>query len=189
MRSSSIVFVLFVLAAGPTLAQSGSVTVPAPTPIPAPPQPQLVQIPTSHANAAREMITAAGIADQFAVVAPNVTAQTARMIVQSNIAIQGDVQMRTALEESVRVVADSFATERDQLVATVALIYAVRFSEQELRDIATFFRSPAGQKFSQASPLIAQESIQTASRMAQEIQPVVFERLRAEMRRRGHPLN
>lgn len=161
-------------------------SVPAPTPIPAQPQ---VQIATSHADAARELLVVTRTLDPFNQILPNVMRQVSNALTSTNIDIQADPAKRTALEESLRDIERGFEAERDQLLAGMALLYAARFNEAELRQMIEFFRSPVGQKYVQTTPLIAQEAINSANQWAQRVGQAAFTRVREEMRRRGHPIN
>lgn len=168
----------------PAMAQPQ--TVPAPTPIPAP---QQVQIATPHAEAARELLVVTRTLEPFNQILPNVMRQVSNALTSTNIDIQADPAKRTALEESLREIERGFESERDQLVAGMALLYAARFSEEELRQMIEFFRSPVGQKYVQMTPVIAQEAIASANQWAQRVGQAAFTRVREEMRRRGHPIN
>lgn len=181
--------VMAVSAAAQPATVPAPVPVPAPSPVPAPPQQRQVEIPQSHAIAAREFITALRIPDQFQNAVPALIAQTAQRIVQSDIAIQGNAARRTALEESGRVVAEGLRGERDQLTASIAILYATRFTEAELRELTTFLRSPTGQKFVGLSGPLGQEAVAVANQWTDQMLRLIFDGFRAEMRQRGHPLN
>lgn len=182
VRSAALLAALLV--AGAAAAQPQSV--PAPTPIPAQPQ---VTIATSHAEAARELLNVTRTTEPFNLILPNVMRQVSNALTSTNIAIGADPARRTALEETLRDVERGFEGERDQLLAGMALLYAARFSEEELRTMIEFFRSPVGQKYVQTTPTIAQEAITAANQWAQRIGQAAFTRVREEMRRRGHPIN
>jgi hypothetical protein len=185
-RLPAFALALGLVGAGAAAAQQ---TVPAPTPIPAPPPVRQIEIPTSHADAARELLTVSRTAEAFMQVLPNVMRQIGNTIISTNIAIQADPPRRTALEESLREVERQFEGDRDQMVATVALLYAARFTEAELRQLIDFYRSPLGQKYLQLTPQIANESVRSAQEWAQRLGQNAFQRVREDMRRRGHPLN
>jgi hypothetical protein len=168
------------------VAAAQPVSVPAPTPIPAQPQ---VTISTSHAEAARELLTVTRTLEPFNQILPNVMRQVSNALTSTNIDISADPAKRAALEEALRDIERGFEGERDQLLAGMAVLYAARFSEEELRQMVEFFRSPVGQKYVQLTPVIAQEAINSANQWAQRVGQGAFTRVREEMRRRGHPIN
>lgn len=151
--------------------------------------PQQIQISTSHAEAARQLLTATRAIEPFMQILPNMLRQAQSVILQSNLAIQTEPPKRQALEETLRTIEGQLAGERDQLVAGIALLYAARFTEAELNQLNQFATSPIGVKYFQLTPVIGQESIRSATAWADRVNQGLFTRIREEMRRRGHPLN
>lgn len=181
--------------ATPALAQP---TVPAPTPAGPPttgvpglpaPGPQPVQIATSHAEAARELLQVTRGLAAFETLLPNIMRQISQTITSTNIGIQSDAPRRQALEQVLREVERDLTSERDQLLAGVALLYAARFTEPELRQLITFFKTPVGEKYTTLSATIAQEAFRSASQWAERTAQAAFQRVREQMRTRGFPLN
>jgi hypothetical protein len=162
-------------------------TVPAPRQIPAP-EVQQVQIPESHANLALEVLRLTGAVTPLENILPNMMRQVSQTLTSSNLAIQADTARRQALEEVIRQTEAALREDHQRMIRQVAIIYAIRFPEAELRQLVEFFRSPIGQKFIQQSGLIAQDSFGIAQQWATDTGPRVVDRVRAEMRRRGMPL-
>jgi len=75
-----------------------------------------------------------------------------------------------------------------EVVAEVARLYAVRFTEQELKDALAFYKSPLGQKLLVQEPLIADESMRSAASWAEKLSEEVIDKMRAEMKKRGHEI-
>ena len=166
-------------------------TVPAPSPANAPPaqqQQQQIEIKDSHLQAARDLIAASRIVDAFEGLLPNIIQQVGVTLTGQNLAVQADPKKRTALTESLKTVEEGFAADRERLYAQIALIYAARFTEVELRKIVEFLKSAEGQKFATVSPLVAQDSFRIANGWAERVGQEAFEKVRAEMRKRGQPL-
>ena len=163
-------------------------TVPAPSPATGPQVPQQIDIKDSHLQAARDLISASRIIDAFEGLLPNIIQQVGLTLTGQNLAVQADLKKRTALTESLKTVEEGFAADRERLYAQIALIYAARFSEAELRKIVEFLRSAEGQKFATVSPLVAQDSFRIANGWAERVGQEAFEKVRAEMRKRGQPL-
>ena len=77
---------------------------------------------------------------------------------------------------------------RADLGNEVAKVYATHFSEQELKDIATFYKTPLGRKMVQEEPKALQDSLLAAQTWADALSREVFDRIRDEMKKRGHNL-
>ena len=67
----------------------------------------------------------------------------------------------------------------------MAKIYACEFTEQELKDLVTFYKSPLGQKLLAQEPKAFQPSMGYMSQWAQGFAEQVNGDFRAEMRKRG----
>jgi uncharacterized protein len=67
----------------------------------------------------------------------------------------------------------------------MAQVYAAQFSEQELKDLVTFYKSPLGQKLLTTEPKAIQMSMAYMNQWAQQFAEIVNGEFRAEMRKRG----
>lgn len=73
-----------------------------------------------------------------------------------------------------------------EFVAAVAAAYARHFSAAELRQIATFYGSPAGQKMLDQMPALVQESAAIGQKFGQSIAADLQKRMTEELKKRGH---
>jgi hypothetical protein len=177
----------------PALAQAPaapSITVP---PIAAPPvAPALPPAPTfsaSHLALAAELVAIQRVVEQYANIGQVLTQQVEQGLTASNPLLAGDQQLRTAFREVAAAIEAEAAPERNKGILEFAvLVFAERFTEAELRQTIDFFRSPAGQKYLQAAPIAAQEIISGVNDLMRRVGPRLVERIRAEMRRRGHTI-
>jgi uncharacterized protein len=64
-------------------------------------------------------------------------------------------------------------------------VYAGEFTEQELKDLVTFYKSPLGQKLITNEPKAVSLSMQVMNAWAQSFSEVIMTTFRAEMRKRG----
>lgn len=165
-------------------------TVPAPSPVQGGQSQgsQRLEIKDSHLKAARELLVASKTLDAFDGLLPNILQQVGLTLTSQNLTVQADPKKRAALSASLKAVEESFSSEREKLYAQIALVYAARFSEPELLKIVEFMKSPEGQKFATLGPLIAQDSFRIANGWAERVGQEAFERVRAEMRKRGEAL-
>jgi hypothetical protein len=70
----------------------------------------------------------------------------------------------------------------------MAKIYANDFTEQELKDLTAFYKSPLGQKLLTEEPKSIQASMQYMNQWAQAFSGTVVNDFRNEMKKRGKPL-
>lgn len=75
-----------------------------------------------------------------------------------------------------------------ELVNETARLYAVRFSDQELKDALAFYKSPLGRKLVAEEPGLAENSMKFASGWADKLAEEVVAKMRAEMKKRGHEI-
>lgn len=157
-------------------------TVPAPQPIQPPRQIQIVQ---SHAEAAKELMVVSHTIDAFQNMLPAIMRQIGQSLTATNLTLQADPAQRAVFEEGMKAVEQDLANEREVLIADVALLYAARFSEAELKTIIAFMKTPEGQKFVALSPYIAQDSFRLAGAWSERVSQIAFEKIRAEMKKRN----
>ena len=81
-----------------------------------------------------------------------------------------------------------YSSRVNELVDEAARIYAGHFSEQELKQLLTLYRSPLGQKIIDEEPKALDESMAAAGAWADLFSHDVIESMRAEMKKRGHDM-
>jgi hypothetical protein len=75
-----------------------------------------------------------------------------------------------------------------ELTDEVARLYATNFSEQELKDILAFYKSPAGQKLLAQQPKVVDASMKFAQDWANKLSDQVIAKMRDELKKRGHAM-
>jgi hypothetical protein len=150
------------LAAAPTQAQTN------------PPPPSAAAI-----AAAKELLTMKHADQMYANAVPGVVERTKTELMQSNINYQKD------LNEVAVIVAKKFAGRETEIGDGMAKVYASQFTEQELKDLVVFYKSPLGQKLLTAEPRSIQMSMAYLNQWAQTFAETVNAEFRAEMRKRG----
>ena len=124
------------LAAAPIQAQTPP---PAPTP--------------AAIAAAKELLTMKHANQMYANAVPGVVERTKTELMQTNINYQKD------LNEVAVIVAQKLAGRQNEIGDGMAKVYASQFTEQELKDLVTFYKSPLGQKLLTAEPVAIQSSM------------------------------
>jgi hypothetical protein len=92
------------------------------------------------------------------------------------------------LNECAIIVEKEYAPRIDEVLDTTARIYASHFTEQELKDLLTFYQSPLGKKMVAEEPKALDESMSSAGKWADDLSQQVIGSMRAEMKKRGHDL-
>ena len=115
----------------------------------------------------------------YANAVPNLVEQTKNVLMQSNLNYQKD------LNEVAVIVAKKLAGREKEIGDGMAQVYANEFTEQELKDLVDFYKSPLGQKLLASEPRAIQFSMSYMNQWAQSFAEVVNGQFRAEMKKRG----
>src|SRR5262249_27680122 len=110
---------------------------------------------------------------------PNIVQQTKTVLMQSNLNYQQD------LNDVAVIVAKSLAGREKEIGDGMAQMYCNEFTEQELKDLVTFYKTPLGQKLLTSEPRAIQSSMAYMNQWAQQFGEIVNGEFRAEMRKRG----
>jgi hypothetical protein len=129
--------------------------------------------------AAKEILTMKNAGAMYAKAVPNIVHQTKEALLKDNLNYQKD------LNEVEVIVAQKLAGREKEIDGGMAAVYATEFTEQELKDLVTFYKSPLGQKLLTAEPMAIQRSMGYVTQWAQQFSEVVNGEFRAEMRKRG----
>ncbi|KRR29081.1 MULTISPECIES: DUF2059 domain-containing protein [Bradyrhizobium] len=129
--------------------------------------------------AAKEILAMKNAAAMYANAVPNLVEQTKNVLMQSNLNYQKD------LNEVAVIVAKNLAGREKEIGEGMAQVYANEFTEQELKDLVTFYKSPLGQKLLANEPRAIQFSMSYMNQWAQQFAEVINGQFRAEMKKRG----
>ena len=137
--------------------------------------------PASAASiaAAKEILEMKHANAMYAQAVPSIVEQTKTSIMQNNLNYQKD------LNEVAVIVAQGLAGREKEIGEGIAKVYAEAFTEQELKDLVTFYKSALGQKLLVAEPQAIQSSIEYMKQWAQTFSQTVNAQFRAEMHKRG----
>ena len=129
--------------------------------------------------AAKEILAMKNAGAMYAQAVPNIVQQTKDQLMQTNLNYQKD------LNEVAVIVAQKLAGKEKEIGEGMAAVYAGDFTEQELKDLVTFYKSPLGQKLLTTEPRAIQQSMGFMNQWAQQFAETVNGEFRAEMRKRG----
>jgi uncharacterized protein len=141
---------LALLAAGPAAwAQSALQTTSTPSP--------------DALAAAHELMTIMKPGDQFKAMLP-ILIQNLKPAV-----VQGRPEFEKQYDAMMPVFFESAQKRLDELIDSIAVIYASNFTAGELHDVIAFYRTPTGQKFLARQPTIAQQSMAAGQQLGRAI--------------------
>jgi uncharacterized protein len=146
---------------------------------PAAPATTLKQGSPAAVAAAKEILTMKNASAMYANAVPNLVEQTKNALLQSNLNYQKD------LNEVAIIVAKALAGREKEIGDGMAQVYANEFTEQELKDLVNFYKSPLGQKLLSSEPRAIQFSMSYMNQWAQTFAEVINGQFRAEMKKRG----
>ena len=144
--------------------------------------PPLKQAPPAAIAAAKEILAMKNAAAMYASAVPNIVEQTKNQLLQSNLNYQKD------LNEVAVIVAQKLAGREKEIGEGMAKIYANEFTEQELKDLVAFYKSPLGRKLVAEEPIILDQSMKTAQTWAEGFSQEIMSKIRGEMKKRGHDI-
>jgi hypothetical protein len=143
------------------------------------PAPALKPASPAALAAAKEILTMKNANAMYANAVPNIVDQTRNALIQSNLNYQKD------LNEVAAIVAKNLAGKEQEIGDGMARIYANEFTEQELKDLVTFYKTPLGQKLLGTEPRAIQFSMSYMNQWGQIFAQTVNDQFRAEMKKRG----
>ncbi len=78
-----------------------------------------------------------------------------------------------------------FLDRRSEIIDQIAVLYASKFTVEEMNALADFYRSPVGQKFIEAMPQLTSEAMVLGNAWGQKIASEAEEKIRRELEKRG----
>ena len=138
------------------------------------------QQPSATAIAtAKQLIASTGSAAVFTPLIAGVIEQAKLLYLQQNPALAKDLN---EIAEKMRTdLAPRFAELSDEM----ARLYAMHFTDQELKAILVFYQSPAGKKLLAQQPTVVDDSMKFAQDWANKLSDQVIAQMRDELKKRG----
>jgi hypothetical protein len=135
----------------------------------------------SHLAVAREVALGSGMTRSF----DSITDQMLNQLSAMNVT---QPEIKQDLDQVVEMLKPELEQQKQLMVDAAARVFASRMSESELKDVATFFKSPSGQKYVQTQPVILDDIVREIATWTQNVSEYIMVRARAEMKKRGHEL-
>jgi hypothetical protein len=130
--------------------------------------------------AAKDLMVTMKSADQFKSILPSLLQALKPAIVQNRPEVERDYNALMPL------MIETMNSRVNEILDTVAGIYARNFTVAELNEIIAFYRGPTGQKFVQRIPGVMQESLAAGQKFGQAIGAELQTRMIEELRKKGH---
>jgi uncharacterized protein len=131
---------------------------------------------------ARQVILIKGGNNMFDPIVPGVIESAKNNFLPTNPGLAKD------LNEVAAQLRKEFDPKRTELLGEVAYAYAQHFSEQELKQLVEFYKTPLGQKVVTEEPRALDAGMSRAQDWANNFSEQVINKMRAEMKKRGHDL-
>lgn len=185
-RQAACALALAVILVGPVLAQEampGFTSQPtAPAAATATAQPAQEAVSASHMAAAIDYIVASESTKGFDEEIPALVNRIRAAYAQRR------PEIATILHESAIAIVPEFVQKRGELNTRVGAFYAKFFSEEELKQLAQFYRSPLGQKLASSQFEIIKQSAPEIQKWREELVKAIDARLKDEVKKRGQAL-
>lgn len=141
------------------------------------------QTPSPDAmTAARSLATTMKLSDQYKALLPAILLTLRPALTQDRPEIERDY------DAMMPAIVDAFTPYYQEMVDSIATIYASNFTVAELRDIEAFYLQPVGQKLLDKMPAIAQQSLQVGQDTSRKAAEDLRARLTEALRQKGHKL-
>jgi hypothetical protein len=152
----------------------------------------VVASPAAHAQShqsspaslliAKQLVTVTGATALFNPLIAGVVEQAKNLYLQQNPGLAKD------LNEIANKMRKDLQPRFAELTNEIAKLYATHFTEQELKDILAFYRSPAGKKLLAQQPDVVDASMRFTQDWANKLSEQVTAKMREELKKRGHNL-
>ena len=139
------------------------------------------EITPNHLALAREVMLNSGISRSFDSIIPAFGEQIKKNAVSRP-------ELAKDLDEVLKNMQPEMELQKQRMIDIAARIYAKGMSEEDLKEVVTFFRSPAGKKYVETQPQLLDELVGAMQDWTQEVSEYMMVRVRAEMGKRGHQL-
>jgi uncharacterized protein len=129
---------------------------------------------------AKQIVTVTGATALFNPLIAGVVEQAKNLYLQQNPGLAKD------LNEIANKMRKDLQPRFSELTKEIARLYATHFTEQELKDILAFYRSPTGKKMLAQQPNVIDASMKFAQDWANKLSEQVTAQMREELKKKGH---
>jgi hypothetical protein len=105
-----------------------------------------------------------------------------------NSLLQSNINLQKDLEDVTLKLARDLSGRESEIGDGMAQIYATNFTEQELKDLVAFYKSPLGKKNLEMEPKSIEQSLNYMRNWTEDLALEINERFRDELKKRGKDL-
>jgi len=127
----------------------------------------------THIDAATELFEAMHSEEYMQQTFDRVFSQLPQLLTQMGVPEDRQEQSEQVMEEVATAIKEVMTLER--MREELVVVYADAFTEQELRELADFYRSPIGKKYVEKQPELAQAAMKITGEMMRELIPRIKE--------------
>lgn len=136
----------------------------------------------THQALATDVVRLSGMSRSIELIVPEILERAKQLFVQTR------PELSAQLAEATKTLAPEFKKQSEDAMRIAANAFGHRLSEAELQELKVFFSSNAGKKFVESQPAIIDEMFRDLDRFQQQLSQLVVEKLREEMKKKGHTL-
>jgi len=129
---------------------------------------------------AKQLVATTGATALFSPLIAGVVEQAKNLYLQQNPGLAKD------LNEIANKMRKDLQPRFAEVTNEVARLYATHFTEQELKDILAFYRSPTGKKMLAQQPNVVDASMKFAQNWSNKLSEQVIAQMREELKKKGH---
>lgn len=137
------------------------------------------EISASHLAAALDVVKNAKASRGFDNVLPNLAGQVEDRLIRAR------PDLHKEITDAVETAALKLASRRADLDNDVARVWAKSFTEDELKTIATFYKTEAGQKFADVGSLVYTQTLDAVKGWSDRLGAELLDNSRAELKSAG----
>jgi len=130
-------------------------------------------------NYANQIVVDIGVKGSIDQVVPGMLGQLERRVAATR------PELKDALHETLLAIEPEFVKTEQSVVADLAKFLASEMTEQELKDVAAFYESPVGKKFTATGSALSEEVRKLGSAWSQQLSTDILTRAREEMKKKG----
>ena len=131
---------------------------------------------------ARDILAAKNVQSIYENAVPALVQRAKVLLLQSNLNLSKD------LDDVAIKVSKEYVGREKELGEQFVKIYAYTFSEQELKEILAFYKTPTGKKVIELEPVAFAEANRFMTEWSTAFQEEANQKMRAEMKARGKPV-
>ena len=131
----------------------------------------------------KELVVLSGLDKGFEGFVPGILREMQMNFTRTRPEIAADLDK--VLKETIL---PEFSKRTVEMTDQSARILAASMSEQELKETVAFLKTPAGKKYVETQPLAMNKIMQSMDAWNRDLSIVVVDRVRAEMKKKGHDL-